>query len=145
MLEKRNIKKFTAEEMEILAANPFTYTVTPRKISFTLEFKNIFYSRYENGEFVNDIFASLGYDTTILGKHRIYGLSRRVLDQMESGKIPTEKSPRTKQEKPINVDYNTMPAQQSVSAMQREISYLRQQVEFLKKITELDNSGKSSK
>lgn len=40
------------------------------------------------------------------------------------------------------MDYNTMPAQQSVAAMQREITYLRQQVEFLKKITELDKGRK---
>ena len=40
------------------------------------------------------------------------------------------------------MDYNTMPAQQSVAAMQREIAYLRQQVEFLKKITELDKGRK---
>lgn len=35
-----------------------------------------------------------------------------------------------------------MPAQQSVAAMQREIAYLRQQVDFLKKLTELDNGKK---
>lgn len=40
------------------------------------------------------------------------------------------------------MDYNTMPAQQSVAAMQREITYLRQQVEFLKKIIELDKGRK---
>ena len=48
----------------------------------------------------------------------------------------------SEQKRPVNVDYNTLPAQQSVAAMQREIAYLRQQVEFLKKITELDKGRK---
>ena len=59
--------------------------------------------------------------------------------------MPTEEPSKTKHEKPANVDYNTMPAQQSVAAMQREIAYLRQQIEFLKKITELGNMEKSGK
>ena len=40
------------------------------------------------------------------------------------------------------MDYNTMPSQQSVASMQRELKYLRQQVDFLKKITKLDNDKK---
>ena len=56
--------------------------------------------------------------------------------------LHTEDSSSVKIQKPAKVDYNTMPAQQSVSAMQREIAYLRQQIEFLKKITELDNDRK---
>jgi hypothetical protein len=142
MRERHRIKKFTPEQMECLAANPFTYKVTVHRISFTLEFKNLFLVRYESGEAVKDIFTSLGYDTAMIGSNRMYSFANRLLDQAEAGEIPTEEPPKTKLEKPINVDYNTMPAQQSVAAMQREIAYLRQQLEFLKKITELDNGKK---
>jgi len=38
-----------------------------------------------------------------------------------------------------------MPSQESIAAMQREIAYLRQQLEFVKKITELDNGEKRSR
>jgi hypothetical protein len=144
MRERCRIKKFTTEQMEVLAANPFTYKITTLRISYTLEFKNLFLARYESGEAVKDIFTSLGYDISIIGGNRMYSFAKRLLDQSEAGEVPTEESPRVKREKPVNVDYNTMPAQQSVAAMQREITYLRQQLEFLKKITELDNSGKSS-
>lgn len=65
-----------------------------------------------------------------------------TLKQAKEGKVPTEDSSSVKIQKPAKVDYNTLPAQQSVSAMQREIAYLRQQIEFLKKITELDNDRK---
>jgi hypothetical protein len=145
MRERHNYKKFTKEQMEILAANPLTYKVSVLRISYTLEFKNLFLARYENGEPIKDIFTDLGYDTDILGECRIYGFAGRLLNQIKEGRLPAEGSPHIKPDKPVNVDYNTMPAQQSVAAMQREIAYLRQQVEFLKKITELDNTGKSNK
>jgi len=145
MRERHPIKKFTREQMEILASNPFTYKVTAYRVSYTLEFKNLFLVRYESGEPVKEIFTSLGYDTAVLGENRIHSFAKRLADQAEAGELPTEESPRVKLEKPVNVDYNTMPAQQSVSAMQREIAYLRQQLDFLKKITELDNGRKSSK
>lgn len=145
MRQTRNIKKFTPEQIEVLAANPFTHMVTVHRISYTLEFKNLFLARYESGEPVKEIFAGLGYDAAILGDDRMYTFAYKLSRLADAGVALTEDSPRTELKKPVNVDYNTMPAQQSVASMQREIAYLRQQVEFLKKITELDNGGKSSK
>ena len=142
MREKHPIKKFTKEQMETLAANPFTYKINVYRISYTLEFKNLFLARYAAGDSVREIFESLGYDTNILGDSRIYCFAYKLSKLAESGRLLMETPPATKQEKPANVDFNTMPAQQSVAAMQREIAYLRQQVEFLKKITELDKGRK---
>jgi len=146
MRERHPIKKFTSEEMAILAANPFTYKVNTHRISYTLEFKNIFLSRYETGECsVREIFESLGYDVSILGQNRIYTFAYKLTNQAAAGEIPSETNLSSKQEKPVNVDYNTMPSQQSIATMQREIAYLRQQLEFVKKITELDKDRKSRK
>ena len=143
MGKKHNIKKFTPEQIAILAANPFTYKVNAIRISHTLEFKNLFMSRYKTGyETMIEIFESLGYDVDILGHNRIYNFADRLAKKIESGEMPTETPPTVKQEKPVNIDYNTMPAQQSIAAMQREIAYLRQQLEFVKKIIELDKDKK---
>ena len=73
----------------------------------------------------------------------MYSFSNRLLNQVEAGEPLTEDSVRKPAEKPVNTDYNTMPAQQSVASMQRELTYLRQQVEFLKKISQLDTTKKS--
>ena len=143
MRERHHIHKFTQEQVEQLAANPFTLSVTVYRISFTLEFKNLFLSRYENGESVKDIFVALGYDPDVIGYNRMYSFSNRLLNQVEAGEPLTEDSVRKPAEKPVNTDYNTMPAQQSVASMQRELTYLRQQVEFLKKISQLDTTKKS--
>lgn len=142
MNERRPIKKFSPEEMEQLAANPFTYKINAYRIFYTLEFKNLFLTRYEAGESVREIFESLGYDTKVLGDNRIYCFARNLAKRVEAGEVLTEAPVSSIQERPVHVDYNTMPAQQSVAAMQREIAYLRQQVEFLKKITELDKGRK---
>ena len=142
MLTTHKKSTFTPEQITILAANKFTAKVNCRQIYHTLEFKNIFLSRYEQGDTSVEIFESCGYDTEILGRQRIYGFARRLREQVESGKPLTEDYPNTRTRKPENTDYNTMPSQLSISAMQRELTYLRQQVEFLKKITELDNERK---
>lgn len=122
------------EQIKQLAANPFTSKVDYYHIWFTLEFQNIFLTRYEAGESSADIFASMGYDVSVLGDNRVYGFARRLRKRLENGQALTETPGKTKVEMPENTDYNTMPAQQSVAAMQRELTYLRQQVEFLKKL-----------
>lgn len=142
MRKTRKIKRFTPEQIELLAQNPFTYKVNVHRISYTLEFKNLFLARYEAGEGVREIFESLGYDTKILGDSRIYCFAQKLAEKAEAGEVLTETPVSSRQEQPVNVDYNTMPVQRSVAAMQREITYLRQQVEFLKKITELDGGRK---
>lgn len=142
MGQRYHHRKFTPEEIETLAANPFTSKVDFHHIWFTLEFQNLFLARYENGETSSEIFTDLGYDISILGENRVYGYPRRLIKRIESGQGLTETHGRTKVDAPKNTDYNTMPAQQSVASMQRELKYLRQQVEFLKKITELDSDKK---
>ena len=44
-----NWKSFSTEEIATLRSNPYTYKVTDRTISFTVEFKEIFYSRLQEG------------------------------------------------------------------------------------------------
>lgn len=139
---RKIFKPFTPEQIEILAANPFTSKVDLHHIWFTLEFQNLFLSRYEKGETSTEIFADCGYDIEILGSSRIYNYARLLYNRLEKGLPLTETPGHTRAKQPSNVDYNTMPAQQSVASMQRELKYLRQQVEFLKKITELDSDKK---
>lgn len=142
MRKECKLSRFTDEEMEILKANPFTSKIDRRHIWFTLEFQNLFLSRHEAGETATDIFMDLGYDISILGPNRVYGFSRRLYDRLGSGRELVEVRGNALVQKPANVDYNTMPSQNAVSSMQRELTYLRQQVEFLKKITALDKGQK---
>ena len=145
MRKRRYTHRFTPEQVAELAKNPFTRHVSACTISYTLEFKNLFLTYYEKGVSVKDTFAALGYDPEILGEGRMYSFANKLVNQIEKGE-PLSETPSFRQaEKMIKVDYNTMPAQQSVAAMQRELTYLRQQVEFLKKISQLDTNTKLKK
>ena len=142
MRHRYKIKKFTAEEIAILAANQFTYNVTASQILYTLEFKNIFLARYEAGEGAKEIFESLGYDTVILGNSRIYDFAHRLTRQASKHNLLSETSFESAGAMPGTENYTTNLSPQSITAMQMELAYLRQQVDFLKKITALDNSRK---
>ena len=83
------------------------------------------------GEGVQEIFESLGYDIKILDDSRIYCFAQKLAAKAEAGEVLTDTPMPSEQKRPV-VDYNTLPAQQSVAAMQREIAYLSQQVEFPK-------------
>ena len=110
MWKARRNKRFTSEEVEQLASNPFTYRVSACQISYTLEFKNLFLARYEAGESVREIFQSLGYDIEILGESRIYCFAHQLVKRAEEGQLMREGPPSRREKKPANINYNTMPS-----------------------------------
>jgi len=138
MAKYHHIKIFTPKEMEILAANNFTAKVTKRRIYHTLEFENLFLVMYdEQGKNCAEIFTELGYDVEILGKSRVHTYPKLLREKlMNTGS--SRKKINERVTPPADTDYNAMPSIKSVAAMQHELLYLRQQLEFLKKITSLD-------
>ena len=135
----RRILKFTPEQMRALASNPYTAGVDFRYIWFTEEFMKLFLERYENGESSHEIFASCGYDTEILGMNRIYNFPRRAMSLLgikRKRQVFTGMGGMVGAGGPQDADYDTMPIGQSVLDMQRELEYLRKQVQFLKKNAE---------
>ena len=121
MEPKHKRSSFGLYEMALLKENPYTHEVRARQISFTAEFKRIFWVRYQAGEYIPGIFESLGYDSEVLRKCVAEGR------EFTSGYTNRAKSHRRAEKTPAP----------DTSAMQHELTYLRQQVEFLKKITEL--------
>ena len=65
--------------------NPYTHTVTDRTISFTAEFKRIFWERMQSGESPIIILQDMGYDPGVLGKERIHGIRTHIKEQVLSG------------------------------------------------------------
>lgn len=65
--------KFTDSQIEELKANPYTLTVTTNQITFTREFKILFWSDYQNRMSPRSIFQKYGYDPEVLGRSRITG------------------------------------------------------------------------
>lgn len=134
-------RSFTADELQHLKANPYTYWVTDSMISFTKEFKAEFWSRYQSGQRPRDIVKDLGYDPEVLGDMRISGIQHLIKKAAESGKgftnAPLAGMPARRL---TTVDYD--PTKETVIQMQNEILYLKQEIEFLKKISSVKTTKK---
>ena len=71
-------KKFTPEELKYLRANPYTLRVTPDSISYTLAFKEVFWTLSLQGYTGTAAFRKLGYNTEVLGFERIHNTTKRI-------------------------------------------------------------------
>ncbi|MCI9155455.1 MAG: hypothetical protein HFF44_00770 [Lawsonibacter sp.] len=111
----------------LLKENPYTHEVRARQISFTAEFKRIYWARCQAGEYIPAIFERQGYDPEILGIARMCTASnwRKCVAEgreFSSGYTNRAKSHRRAEKEPAP----------DASAMQHELTYLRQRVEFLR-------------
>ncbi len=132
-------KVFTPEEVELLRSNRFTFAVTPHILSFTKEFKELFWKEYQAGAIPRQILEKYGYPTDILGKERIWGIAHVIKKQFYSPEGLHEGSlPRTNTS-PDKADQTT---EERVERLQGEVQYLRQEIEFLKKISSIRTTRK---
>jgi hypothetical protein len=125
-------RSFTQEEMAILKSNRYTYSVSPNTISFTIEFKKEFWKRYQARESPRDIVEALGYDYQLLGATRVSGLQSMIRKQVKEGQF--REGQHNSYAVSNHPDYSTMSNDQKFFAMEHEIYYLRNEIEFLKKI-----------
>ena len=130
----RNQRKFTEEEIRILVDNPYTYRVTDTTIRFTLAFKEEFLKRYKEGLSPKQIVKDLGYRVDIPGARRVEGLRDHIVKESQSEAGLHEGTLHSKI-KPGSRDYTTLPESKAIEYMQHELLYLRQEVEFLKKLS----------
>lgn len=137
-------KPFTENEQKLLKRNPYTYQVTAQEIHFTAEFKQAFWDLYRSGTSPVLVMRQLGYDTDLLGKERIRGIRAAVQRQALSPEgFRTGYKPYRKRRRPESID--ALPPDQTLKRMQSEITYLRQEMEFLKKLINSDGESRRRK
>ena len=128
--------EFTPEQIELLEKNRYTLKVTSNMIKYTDEFKEDFWRLYLANIPIREIFDTLGYDSQILGTKRmegfVYNLRKAYLtcDQRKESQSRTSKTKRP----PIDLNYSDMKSSDAIRVMQTELTYLRQEVDFLKKL-----------
>ena len=133
-------KVFTDQEVEMLRANKYTYAVTPHILSFTKEFKNLFWEEYQGGALPRQILENCGYPASVLGKERIWGIAQAIKNQYHSSDGLREGS-LSKSNHARNAD-GAKTTEEQVKELQGEIQYLRQEIEFLKKISSIKTTRK---
>ena len=134
-------RAFTESEQKLLKRNPYTYQVTAQEIHFTAEFKQAFWDLYRSGTSAVLTMRQLGYDTDLLGKERIRGIRSAVQRQALSPEgFRTGSKPYRRRRRPEATE--ELPPDQTLKRMQGEITYLRQEMEFLKKLISVDNKSR---
>lgn len=129
---------FTEDQIKLLRENPYTFNVTSHSLYFTREFKEIFYQEYQEGKLPRQILEDHGYPADILGKRRIWGISSSIRKQAtrESGFTEGTNTPLR------SSDTDGTSPEDTLRSLQHEVEYLRQEVEFLKKISSIRNTRK---
>lgn len=131
-------KLFSDEEINTLLKNPFTLRVTHNILSFTKEFKELFLSEYNAGRSSRQILIEHGYDPEMLGKERIWGITHNIRKQYKQYGEVYERVPYSKSHA------NTKPLsdKDELKKLRHEVDYMKQEIEFLKKISSIRNTGK---
>ena len=143
-----SVKQFTEEEQKILLQNPFTKSVTASNLYTTKEFKEEFLKLYLHGDkSPAQIVTELGYDSKILGYHRITGIQHHIMEKYKAGepfeaggykqRIKGRSVSSEQQSGGVTTDLD------AVKQLKAEVSYLRQEVAFLKKLIQ-NGTGKKS-
>lgn len=133
------MKDYSAKDMKKLKENPYTLNVTKNKLYLTAKFKQDFWTRYQVGYAPRKILIDLGYDLSLFEQKQIDSIVQRIKKQALAGEGFREGENRTKRVK-IKVPLQNTDSSQLIEHMQHELLYLRQEVEFLKKIIKADNS-----
>ena len=133
------MKEYTIKKLE---ANPYTLKVTKNKLYFTIKFKEDFWINYQAGNAPRKILSDLGYDLEYFGQKQIDSIVQRIKKEALSGNGFREGENRERRIPVKATNREELSSTQSIERMQNELLYLRQEVEFLKKIIMTNNSKK---
>lgn len=125
------MKKYTQKQIKELKANPYTLQVNDKRIFFTIEFKKIFWKKYQAGMSPRSIFKELDYNLDYFGQKQIDSIVQRVKKEALAGEF-TEGYSRINRIKINEPSSDITP--QNIKQMQNELLYLKQEVDFLKKV-----------
>lgn len=136
------MRTFTQEQIKKLKKNPYTFKVTTNRLFFTAKFKEDFWISYQAGNAPRKIMQDLGYDLSMFTQKQIDNYVQRIKKEAMSGNGFHEGVNR-EQRVPIKATReDELSSSQTIERMQNEILYLRQEVDFFKKIIIADNSKK---
>jgi len=152
--EKIARSQFTSAEISRLLDSPHVAYVSRTTISYTLAFKELFWQRYCDGVYPVRIFEDAGLDVEVIGKGRIEGFLKHLRHQKERGLSfkeggePHSGQPEkqftfpTPPRRPKNAQVVSL-SPESIARMAHEVAYLKQELEFIKKIILAGTEGKS--
>ena len=140
------ITEFTEEQIQILSKNPYTLNVTSTRIMFTKEAKERILELANQGKTIAQIMREMGYDPKMLTHHRTKNLIRLIRIEAESREGLHNGYKRRTPKRLTNAEIEELGQNpESYARLKAEIIYLREEVEFLKKVSQQAISGKRGK
>ena len=136
------MKEYTAKQIKQLEKNPYVFKATKHRLYYTAKFKEDFGVSYQAGNTPRKILTDFGFDINIFGQKQIDSLVQHIKKQALAGNGFTEGETRQRRVPMKATLEEELSSSQSIERMQNELLYLRQEVEFLKKIIIADNSRK---
>ncbi|MDO5147690.1 MAG: transposase [Eubacteriales bacterium] len=129
-------KLFTEEQQQLLRQNPYVYSVSASRMQLTREFKEIFMAAYNAGESPREILVNHGFDIDIIGERRIWSISQHIRSEyMEHGEFHEGYGPRSRRSPMQPSSAQPMTEKEELQKLRHEVDYLKQEMEFLKKIS----------
>lgn len=128
------MRTFTEEQIKKLKKNPYTFKLTKNKLYFTAKFKEDFWISYQAGNAPRKVMHDLGYDLSMFTQKQIDNYVQRIKREALSGEGFREGENRQRRIPQKATDEKELSSSQSIERMQNELLYLRQEVEFLKKL-----------
>lgn len=129
--------KFTPEQQDILRNNPYTARVTASTLSFTKEFKELYYKEYLSGRIPREILQEYGYPVEILGQKRIWGIAHTIKKEFEKNGAFDDVRTKKQYDRP-----KPSTPEEKIRHLEHQVNYLTKEVEFLKKISSIRNTRK---
>lgn len=130
-------QRFTQDEIDIIAQNPYVVSVCPTHITYSLAFKKFAIKQAQEGVKSTEIFRRAGFEPEMLGKPRIYAALKLFKREAASPEGLHEARGKSKEErlaKFAKEDYSKKQTKVAIRELQNKIVHLEQQIEFLKKI-----------
>ena len=137
-------KVFTKEQQQLLRQNPYIFSVTETRITLTKEFKEIFMTAYKAGESPRKILEDHGFDISIIGERRIWSISQHIRTEYQKyGEFYQGYRPRgTADSRLLSAGTSTVSETDEIRQLRHEVDYLKQEMEFLKKISSIRTTRK---
>lgn len=126
--------KYTRKQQKELEKNPYTYKVTENRLFFTKEFKKVFWIKYNAGMSPRAIIKELGYDLSYFTQGQIDNIVQHLRKKSIAGEEFSEGYAKEKRPNIKLPPQDTSP--ETIQQMQNEITYLKQEIEFLKKVSD---------
>lgn len=136
------MREYTTKQMKQLEKNPYIFKVTKHRLYYTAKFKEDFWVSYQAGNTPRKILADFGFDLEIFEQKQIDSIVQHIKKQALAGNGFSEGVNRQRRTPKKAASEEELSSPQSIERMQNELLYLRQEVEFLKKIIIADNSRK---